>query len=98
MDVLSDVLRTIRLEGALFLHAEFGEPWCVDAPPSAMMAPALQAGADPLAICHLLPPTRYSSCPHPLLPPPHRPTPPLFVGSLRLNNPRIPLLFYFLIS
>jgi len=54
MDVLSDVLRTIRLEGALFLHAEFGEPWCVDAPPSAMMAPALQAGADPLAICHLV--------------------------------------------
>jgi AraC-like DNA-binding protein len=54
MDVLSDVLRTIRLEGALFLHADFHEPWCVDAPASAMMAPAFQAPSEPLAICHLV--------------------------------------------
>jgi AraC-like DNA-binding protein len=29
MDALSDVLRTIRLKGGVFLHAEFSEPWCL---------------------------------------------------------------------
>ncbi|MDE2161121.1 MAG: cupin domain-containing protein, partial [Burkholderiales bacterium] len=32
MDVLSDVLQMIRLQGAFFLNAEFGAPWCLDAP------------------------------------------------------------------
>jgi len=31
MDVLSDVLRVVRLNGSLFLDAEFREPWCVTA-------------------------------------------------------------------
>lgn len=54
MDVLSDVLRMIRLEGALFLNAELHEPWCVDAPVAATMAPLLSPGAKHLAICHLV--------------------------------------------
>jgi AraC-like DNA-binding protein len=54
MDVLSDVLRMIRLEGAFFLNAEFSEPWCVDAPSSAKLARLLMPGADDLAICHLV--------------------------------------------
>ncbi len=29
MDALSDVLRTTRLKGGVFLHAEFTEPWCL---------------------------------------------------------------------
>jgi AraC family transcriptional regulator, alkane utilization regulator len=29
MDALSDVLKSIRLEGAVFLNVEFTEPWCV---------------------------------------------------------------------
>jgi AraC-like DNA-binding protein len=29
MDPLSDVLRTSRLMGGVFLHAEFSEPWCL---------------------------------------------------------------------
>jgi AraC-like DNA-binding protein len=29
MDALSDVLRTVRLKGGVFLHAEFSEPWCL---------------------------------------------------------------------
>jgi AraC-like DNA-binding protein len=29
MDALSDVLRTIRLTGAVFLRAEFSAPWCI---------------------------------------------------------------------
>lgn len=28
-DALSDVLRALRLRGAVFVEAEFGEPWCV---------------------------------------------------------------------
>ena len=29
MDALSDVLKSVRLEGAVFVDAEFTEPWCV---------------------------------------------------------------------
>jgi len=31
MDALSDVLKSIRLEGAVYLNAEFTAPWCVQA-------------------------------------------------------------------
>jgi AraC-like DNA-binding protein len=31
MDALSDVLRVARLNGGVFLHAEFSEPWCMAA-------------------------------------------------------------------
>ncbi|MGE0372310.1 MAG: AraC family transcriptional regulator [Gammaproteobacteria bacterium] len=31
MDALSDVLRTVRLKGGVFLHAEFTDPWCLGA-------------------------------------------------------------------
>ena len=54
MDVLSDVLRVIRLKGALFLNAEFREPWCVAAPASEQLAPILSPGGGQLAICHLV--------------------------------------------
>src|SRR6266496_2454144 len=29
MDVLSEVLRVVRLEGALFFNGEFSAPWCL---------------------------------------------------------------------
>lgn len=54
MDVLSDVLRMIRLEGALFLNGEFREPWCVDAPSGGILAQVLHPGAQDLAICHFV--------------------------------------------
>jgi AraC family transcriptional regulator, alkane utilization regulator len=31
MDALSDVLKSVRLEGAVFVNAEFTAPWCVQA-------------------------------------------------------------------
>lgn len=31
MDALSDVLKSVRLEGAVYLNAEFSAPWCVHA-------------------------------------------------------------------
>lgn len=54
MDVLSDVLRTVRLQGALFIHGEFREPWCVNAPRAGDFAAALCPGAQQLAILHLV--------------------------------------------
>ena len=32
MDALSDVLRIVRLTGAVFMDAEFTAPWCVGEP------------------------------------------------------------------
>lgn len=52
MDVLSDVLQTIRLEGALFFNGEFHEPWCVDIERGAVLAQVLKPGAQNLVICH----------------------------------------------
>ncbi|MCD6077420.1 MAG: transcriptional regulator, AraC family [Ramlibacter sp.] len=54
MDALSDVLRTIRLQGALFLNGQFHEPWCVDARPAISMAPLLCPGAQQMAILHMV--------------------------------------------
>ncbi len=54
MDVLSDVLRTIRLEGALFLNGEMHAPWCFKVPPGAHIAQLVRPGAQRLAICHLV--------------------------------------------
>jgi AraC-like DNA-binding protein len=54
MDVLSDVLRIIRLKGALFLNAEFHEPWCVAAPSGADLARILSPVHEHMAICHLI--------------------------------------------
>jgi AraC-like DNA-binding protein len=54
MDILSDALRVIRLKGALFLNAEFGEPWCVDAPAGTELGRIAGSGDRHLAVCHLV--------------------------------------------
>ena len=54
MDPLSEVLRLIRLQGALFLSGEFHEPWCVSAPEAAQFASVLCPGAPQLAILHMV--------------------------------------------
>ena len=54
MDVLSNVLRTIRLEGALFLNGDMHAPWCFKVPKGKDMAQLLKPGAQQLAICHLV--------------------------------------------
>ena len=46
MDALSDVLRTVRLEGALYLHAEFTAPWCINARYGQLRLSERLAGAD----------------------------------------------------
>ncbi|AGU51815.1 transcriptional regulator, AraC family [Variovorax paradoxus B4] len=54
MDVLSDVLRTIRLEGALFPNGDMHAPWCFKVPRGVHIAQLLKPGAQRLAICHLV--------------------------------------------
>ena len=54
MDVLTDALRVIRLKGAFFLNAEFGEPWCIAAPSGADLARLHATAGDRMAICHLV--------------------------------------------
>ena len=54
MDTLSDVLRGIKLTGAVFLHAEFSAPWCVGVPPATMIAQFLMPSAEHVARYHLV--------------------------------------------
>lgn len=41
IDPLSDVLRTVRLEGALFFLVDATSPWCVDVPAASAFAPII---------------------------------------------------------
>ena len=54
MDVLSEVLRAVRLEGALFFNGEFSAPWSFRAPRSIGIAPYLAPGAGHLIIYHFV--------------------------------------------
>ena len=54
MDVLSDVLKLVRLEGALFFNAEFSAPWCLRSRQSKEIARYLLPGAGHLIIYHFL--------------------------------------------
>ena len=54
MDVLSEILRVIKLDSAIFFNAEFSEPWCIASPESRMLSPALAQGGGHVIIYHLL--------------------------------------------
>lgn len=54
MDVMSDVLRMIHLEGALFLNGEFRAPWCIQATAGCSVAKARLPHAEHFAICHFV--------------------------------------------
>jgi AraC-like DNA-binding protein len=53
MDVLSEVLKVVRLEGALFFNAEFSAPWCLISSGSAG-APYLSPEGRHLILYHFL--------------------------------------------
>jgi Cupin len=53
MDVLSEVLRDVRLEGALFFNGEFSAPWCLSTRPAAI-APYLSPQDGQLIIYHFV--------------------------------------------
>jgi AraC-like DNA-binding protein len=54
MDVLSDVLRVVKLDGALFFHGEFSAPWCFRSSQSAAITACLSPHAGHLVIFHFL--------------------------------------------
>src|SRR5690348_440275 len=54
MDVLSEVLESVRLDGAMYFNGEFSAPWCFRAPRSSMYAPYVSDGQRHVIIFHLL--------------------------------------------
>ncbi len=54
MDVLSQVLNTVQLKGAVYFNARFSAPWRVLSPPSAALAPIFGTSAEHLIIYHLV--------------------------------------------
>jgi AraC-like DNA-binding protein len=54
MDALSEILRVVRLVGAIFIHARFTAPWCYQSPSADTAAPLLEPGAERVVIFHLV--------------------------------------------
>ena len=54
MDVLSDVLRVVRLSGAVFFTADFSSPWAVESPIPEMLASAVMPEAECVVLFHIL--------------------------------------------
>jgi len=54
MDVLSDVLRVVRLSGAVFFTADFSSPWSLESPIPTMLASAVMPEADCVVLFHIL--------------------------------------------
>jgi len=53
-DVLSDVLRAVRLTGAVYFDFEFSSPWVAETPPSRAIADTVMPGADRVIEYHLI--------------------------------------------
>lgn len=54
MDVLSEILKVVKLKGALFYNVEFSCPWSVRAASSQGLASHFKAGAEHVIVYHLL--------------------------------------------
>jgi AraC-like DNA-binding protein len=54
MDVLSTLLKTVKLEGAMFYNAEFSAPWSIRSPHSCLVAPYLSRESRHVIMYHLL--------------------------------------------
>lgn len=54
MDVLSEVLKAVKLDGAVFFNGEFSAPWCSREPDSRTMASYLPSGPKHVFIFHLV--------------------------------------------
>jgi AraC family transcriptional regulator, alkane utilization regulator len=54
MDALSDVLRAVRLTGAVYLNAEFSAPWCVTARTDQRFRDAFLPGTKRIIAYHLV--------------------------------------------
>jgi AraC-like DNA-binding protein len=54
MDAVSDVLRAVRLDGAVFLNAEFSAPWCLSGRTDAALCAAYLPRSERLVSYHLI--------------------------------------------
>ena len=54
MDLLSDVLQTLRLSGAIFLRGEFTSPWGIAAPGAEEIGKVLNPGRGYLLVFHIV--------------------------------------------
>ena len=54
MDALSELLRVVRLDGAIFIQARFTAPWCYQSPRADVAAPLLEPNAERLVVFHLI--------------------------------------------
>lgn len=62
MDVLSEVLKTVKLDGAVFFNGEFSAPWCMREPDSCTMATYLSTRSVHVIIFHLIIEGRGHAC------------------------------------
>jgi len=53
-DILSDLLRSVRLRGAVFFHVDCTEPWVTEAPQAATIAPAIMPDAEHMMEYHVV--------------------------------------------
>src|SRR3982750_749116 len=54
MDLLSEVLQTIQLNGAIFYNAEFSSPWSFRSPASSALARWIRSSAGHVIVFHLV--------------------------------------------
>ncbi|KUM24251.1 hypothetical protein AU467_07555 [Mesorhizobium loti] len=54
VDVLSDVLKAIRLAGAIFFDVDAFAPWVTEAPPSRVLVPLIMPGVDHIIEYHVI--------------------------------------------
>lgn len=54
MDALSEILRVVRLVGAIFIQAKFTAPWSYQSPCADSVVPLLEPGAERVVIFHLI--------------------------------------------
>lgn len=53
-DALSDVLRAVRLRGAVFFDVEASAPWAAEAPPAELVGPGILPGVDHVIEYHVV--------------------------------------------
>src|SRR5512138_132016 len=52
MDALSEILKVVQLNGAIFFNARFTAPWCVESPAEASLAQTLGLDAERILLYH----------------------------------------------
>ena len=54
MDALSEILKVVQLDGAVFFDARFTAPWCIASPPEATLVQSLGLGAERVLLYHYM--------------------------------------------